>query len=157
MKTLTLLLVSAFALAAQTVTATLSIQIPAAVQQDINTYWASQSTPIGALVADMASADTAIQLSQRQDGIKAGDILIIGSDLRAVVSVSAATVTVAPVTLAGFASSNHATGDKVAVLKFATPFAMVAEQALRPWMQGIISQLGARSATLGGSVTGSVQ
>jgi hypothetical protein len=164
MKTLFISLIFAAAALAQTVTVSIASVSPGVIA-DIHTHWLDQVSPqTGVIVEAMDATPGPVTVTISQATLTAsspmprvGQTLLFAGEVAPIVAVSGLSITIArgAVTNSGIAA--HSAGAAVYVLRHASPWEMVATEALRPWMQSVIQQLGARSVTLGGIASGSVQ
>lgn len=165
MKTLlTFALVFAGIAGAQTVSISITGVSPAVIA-DIRTHWldqtgASAGTIGAAIDASTTSVTVAISqasLSAAQPLPVAGQSVLIDGEPMVTASVSGTNVTFTRGTLPMATLQAHAAGASISILKYSDPWQMLVTEAIRPWVQGVISSLGARSMALGASVTGTVQ
>lgn len=172
MKTLRILAISllaSFGLAAQTTqTVNLSVTMSAPVLADIHQHWLDQAnqqigTITGALDGATASVTIAISqstLSQAAPAYKVGDTALIGGDTCAVTAASGEagnqtiTCTRGQYPLSPIAA--HEAGEKIWLLKYATPWEMLVAESLRPYAAQIVQGLGSRSHTFGATITGAI-
>jgi hypothetical protein len=145
-------------LPAQQVTASVSFTFPQTVLQDIFTHWTDQTiSASGVLSTPIANTDTTVVLSQVSN-IVAGSVILIDSEPMSVTQVSGTTLVVtrgaavAPLTVA----IAHSANAPIHVLKYASPWSMLATEAVLPWAHQITNVLGSRSATFSYSATGTV-
>jgi hypothetical protein len=148
------------------VTANLNIKLPVAIAADINTHWMKQRIGSPGLLANpVASSDSTITLTLESAGavglmgVAAGATIVVENEAMVVTAVDAGVITVTrnvgPMA-AGQAPPTHPAGITAYVLKYSDPWTMIADEALRPWAQKIVTDLGASSATFGASATGSL-
>jgi hypothetical protein len=149
-----------------TVTANFSLVLSVSVSADIQTHWLSQrvASP-GTLQAAMSAEVTTFTFSPGaapSSGLgyiplAAGQTVLIDGEPMLIQSVDEATVTVAR-NVAPLASpaAEHAGGAAIYLLKYPDPWKLIADEALRPWAQQVVTALGAQSATFGARATGSL-
>jgi hypothetical protein len=148
-----------------TVTANFSLVLSASVSADIETHWLSQrlGSP-GSLNAPMSETDTVFTLLPGSIPGGLGFVslapengILIDGEAMIVTAVSSDGVTVAR-NVAPLAppAAAHALGAAVYLLKYRDPWVMIADEALRPWAQQVVSALGANSATFGARISGTL-
>ena len=147
------------------VTATINLQLPPAVVQDVNTHWLSEVTgQIGVLASAVAATDTTITLAAEPSGLSVGQTVLCDSEPMSVTATNGAVLTVSRVATAfpfmmGLPvppTTTHAQGLPVQTLQWSDPWTVIAQEALRPWAQQIVTNLGAKSATFGSVASGSL-
>lgn len=148
-----------------TVSATISLRLAASVAADIQSHWLAQRLGApGTLAGAMAAADTSFLFRAGVAGgayavvpISVGQTLMIDGEAMTVEAVDTNTVTVAR-NVAPLAppAAAHAEGAAVFVLRYPSPWMMIADEALRPWAQQIVTQLGNQSATFGAAAEGTL-
>lgn len=162
-------------LSAQNITVHLDVPIPTAVLGDIQQHFLAQTVgTVGTLTGSMDDSTTSvtvtISLPSTSDPISArvvvpatvGAAWVIDAEPMVVASVSAPSNGTQSVTLTRNIIANlppmstHSTGATVYALKYSTPWAMLVDEALRPWTLGVIQNLGPRSLTLSSGITGSI-
>jgi hypothetical protein len=151
-----------------TVTAQINLRLSASVAADIQIHWLAQrvgtpGTLAGAMAADateLTFAPGASPFPFQGGGFVAlapGQTIVIDSEAMTVTAVDAEKVTVsrnsAPI---ASPAVDHAAGAAIAVLKYSDPWQLIADEALRPWAQSVVSALGANSATFGAQASGSL-
>jgi hypothetical protein len=145
-------------------TANLAIELAASVTADINTHWMQQRTGSpGVLAGPVSPTDTTVTLTLEAGGglgfvaLSPGSTIVIDSEPMSVTAVDNAQITVTrnvgPMG-AGQPAPSHETGTAAYLLRYRDPWVMIADEALRPWAQQIVSSLGAHSATFGARTTG---
>lgn len=159
----TLLALSFFAASAfaqTTATATIAVTFSQSVLADLNTHWLDQAANIGATAADLDATTASITLSFQMPvtaTLAVGNTLLIGSEPMPITSIPDAQHVVVQ---RGLFNTNpmaaHAFGSTVFVLKYQTPFDMIASEALRPYTLKVVDALGPRSMTFRAAASGSV-
>lgn len=148
-----------------TVTADILLTLSASVSADIQKHWISQRIGSPAtLSGDVGATDTDLAVSSAGalgvglNSIAAGQTVVIDGEAMKVEAIEGQTVTVAR-NVAPLAppASGHAAGAPLYVLKYADPWQMIADEALRPWAQQIVNSLGSQSATFGAAASGSLK
>ena len=154
---------------AQTVSVTVTTTFQQSVMADVLTHYTDQHDRlVGTAGSAIASTDTSISLSQASLSQAAalptvGDAILCDSEPMTVTAVTVvtggATLTVTRAPFPNFTAAAHASGANIYVLKYVSPWAMVAQEALRPWAQGLVASLAAqnRSNTFSSTASGSVQ
>jgi hypothetical protein len=149
-----------------TFTANFAIELAASVTADVNTHWMQQRTGTPGLLANpVAPADTQITLTLEGAGavglvgVSVGTTLVLESEPMVFTAMNGGVLTVTrnvgPMG-AGKPAPSHLQGIPAYVLKYPDPWVMIADEALRPWAQKIVTELGAASATFGARATGSL-
>lgn len=147
------------------VTATIVVQLPPAIVQDINTHWLSEASgPVGFLAAAVAAGDTTITLAAAPSGLSVGQTILCDTEPMSVTAINGAVLTVSraatafPFTLAlpVQPTTTHASGAAVYVLQWPDPWTTIAQEGLRPWTQQVVNGLGPKSATYGAMASGSL-
>lgn len=165
---LSLLLFAASTLGAQTVNVTLQTSFQLSVLQDILTHYTDQvdykaGTTGAVQAADTSFTITAGQLGAGQTLPGVGSAIFVDSEAMVVTAVTPGTgsevVTVTRAAFPNFTAAGHASGSFVYLLHYASPWEMVAQEALRSWVKGVVSSLASqnRSATFSSTTSGSVQ
>jgi hypothetical protein len=160
---LTSALFCATLLEAQTVNVAITGVSPT-VLADIQTHWLDQASgPVATAVEAIDATSTSITVTLSQATLSAqaalpaaGQTVLLGGEAMSVGTTVGNSCTLLRGTLPGTVPIAHAAGASIFVLRYKSPWEMLATEALRPWMQGVIQQLGARSMTLGGTATGVV-
>lgn len=151
----------------QTVDANLVLTLAAAVAMDIQTHWMQQraGSP-GTLAGELAAADTSFIFSPGSApgsgfgfvGLAVGQTIAIDAEAMTVEAIDGETVTVrrdvAPLSPP---AAGHAAGSAIYLLKYPSPWLLIADEALRPWAQTVVSGLGGQSAVFGARAVGSLQ
>ena len=133
------------------------------VLADINTYWLSQ---IGAHVGtsganlDATTTNVVVTVSQAllpaaQPLPAAGTSVLIGAEPMLITGADGLTLTLQRGVFPENAMVAHAIGEAVTPMLYQSGFQMCTVP-LRSWFLSIAQQLGAQSATLGATVTGSI-
>jgi hypothetical protein len=149
-----------------TVTANISLVLSVSVSADIQTHWLSQraGSP-GTLQGAMGAADNSFTYSPGAApasglgfvALAAGQTVLIDGEAMLIESVEGSTVSVtrnvAPLALP---AAEHAGGADILLLRYPDPWKLIADEALRPWAQQVVTALGAQSATFGAMATGSL-
>lgn len=168
MKTLIALSLFCASLGAQTVSVNLSIPMQVSVLADIHQHFISQTTgTLGALAADMDASTATVTVVVSQAALTAqapvvavGNSVILGLEPMKVSVVSTVQGGIQLTLLrGGFPSvtmAAHPANTTVALMKYATAWDMLLDEALRPWTLGVIQSLGNKSLTLASGATGSV-
>jgi hypothetical protein len=148
-----------------TVTATFSLELSLSVAADINTHWLSQrvGSP-GTLQAAIDLTETALRFTPGAGllgagfvSLEPGQTIVIGSEAMTVTAIYGEQLTVVRnVVPLSVPAEVHAAGEAIYLLKYAQPWALIADEALRPWAQSVVAALGPRSATFGARATGSI-
>lgn len=157
------LLLFAPAVSAQTVTVTFT-GFPASALSDINAHWLSETGPsFGVASAAIDGVSTSITVAVSQSTLIAaapmppvGSACIMDSEPMTVAAVSGQNITLQRGTLALSVLATHAQGVSIFPLVYASPWQMLFNEAIKPWFQGVVAQLGAKSATLSATATGTV-
>jgi len=166
------LLIAMFAYAgivsAQLVTMNIALQVQPSVLVDVQQHYISETSgTMGALVGALDAVTTTATvtvtqaaLTQAPPVIGAGGAVVIDTEPMMVSAVFAVSggiqLTLTRGTFQQFPLLAHLAGATVYALMYPSPYAMVANEALRPWMANIVRGLGSKSATLQSVVTGSV-
>lgn len=161
---LTLALFAASAIA-QTVTVNLSVPMQASVVADIHQHYISLvAGTLGATSANMDATSTSITITLDQSKLTAaapvyavGNAVLLEAEPMTLTAIDGLRLTFARGGFPNVALSTHASGSTVSLLKYASPWAMLMDEALRPWTLAVIQALGPRSATLASGITGSLQ
>jgi hypothetical protein len=149
-----------------TFTANFSIELAASVTADINVHWMQQRTGSPGLLANsVAPTDTQITLTLEGAGtaglvgVAPGITIVVENEPMVVTAINGGVITVTrnvgPMG-AGQPAPTHPQGIPAFVLKYPDPWIMIADEALRPWAQKVVTDLGAASATFGARATGSL-
>lgn len=148
-----------------TIKATLVLDLAASVSADIQTHWLAQrSGSPGLLATPIDDTATVLTLTAAAAGglgfvgLAPGQTILIDGEGMGVIAVDGATVTVTRnvIPLAS-AAAPHDAGAAVYLLRYPDPWTMIADEALRPWAQQIVTGLGAKSATFGARVSGALE
>jgi hypothetical protein len=165
------LLASMFAVACfaqSTVTVTFTGFQPS-VLTDILLHWMDQhGTIIGATTASLDNTTTSVSVTLSQSSLSSAPAMpTVGKSVLCdtgtsqepmlVASVSGLTLGLTRNTVPGITMYAHASGVTCSILNYSTPWVMMQNEAVRPWINGVIQRLGARSAVLAGNATGTVQ
>jgi hypothetical protein len=151
----------------QTVNASFTLTLAASVAADIQTHWLQQraGSP-GSLAGVMAAADTSFVFSPGSApgsgfgfvGLAVGQTIAVDGEAMTVEAIDGETVTVARnVAPLSPPAADHAAGASIFLLKYPSPWLLIADEALRPWAQQTVTGLGAQSATFGARASGSLQ
>lgn len=144
-----------------TVTATISLTLSASVSADIITHWMSQQVgPTGVLASAISETDTTFSLVASRSGsinLAPGNTIVIDNEAMVVNTVDGSLVTVTrnivPLALPAQA---HNAGASASILRYPSAWAVIADEALRPWAQQVVASLGANSATFGSKISGTL-
>jgi hypothetical protein len=149
-----------------TFTAHFNIELAASVTADINTHWMQQRVGSPGLLANaVAPTDMIINLTLQSAGglgfvaLTPGQTIVVDSEPMTVTAVDNGAITVVrsvgPMG-AGTPPPSHAQDTPVYLLRYPDPWVLIADEALRPWAQQVVTGLGAASATFGARATGSL-
>jgi hypothetical protein len=159
---ITLALCCAALASAQTINVTISGVSPSIVA-DLNTHWLDQIALAGNVVGaiDGTSSTVTITISQSLLSAQAamptvGQTVLIGQEPMSCTAAAGGSYTLQRAVFPLTVLTAHAAGATISILRYASPWDMLSAEALRPWLQGVITQLGTRSATLGATVSGSI-
>lgn len=168
MKTLRIVAITllvSLGLAAQTqVTVTLSVKMAATVAADFHQRWLGKTAgTLGKTSAAIDATSTSIQvtidttgLSQQGPAFKVGDEVAIGAEPCSVTAAASQSFTCTRAEYALSPMVTHSSGDIIVLLKYASPWVMVDEEALRPYAIQTTTELGKDSATFGSQISGTI-
>lgn len=138
--------------------------VSATVIADLRQHWLDQAgapvaNVVGLIDGTTLSVDVVLsqaQLSSQQALPKVGQSVLIDGEPMVVTAANGNAATLSRGILPMATPVAHLGNAQVQILRYATPWEMVSSEALRPYVQNVISALGARSLTLGGQASGSV-
>ena len=147
--------------------ATILIDMPFALSQDVNTLWLrAQSGQIGSLASAAAEADTTLTLRAPLTANLVGVSLLIDNEP---ISVTAQSADGSSLTISRYAAAfpymamlptppitAHVAGAPIYQLTYATPWVYMTERYFRPGVQSDVISLGSASKSFGTSASGSL-
>lgn len=165
MKLIAITLICATLAGAQSLTLTLS-GVSAANLLDARTHWIDQASAVaGSTTLDMDATTATVTVTLTRTAAQqlfpipiVGQSVVIGGEPMACSGVNGLTLTLQRGTLPMTSTlmAVHTAGTPVLILKYANPWDVLNNEAIRVWMARIAAQLGSRSATFAGVATGTL-